>query len=116
MSTQESIEHPRNIDTRFRLKPYGWFLLFLLIWLPLAAVVTVNNFLWLMFSMIIGAGRGVSRISQEEPGFRGILQAFSRRNLRGNPFLRPLRGKVQSQTLGFIWLHPAGARGAGRCR
>ncbi len=54
MNTQEPTEHPRNTDTRFRPKPYGWFLLFLLIWLPLAAVVTANNFLWLVFSMIIG--------------------------------------------------------------
>jgi uncharacterized protein (DUF58 family) len=55
VSTPEPIAHPRNIHTRFRPTPYGWFLLFLLIWLPLAAVVTVNNFLWLVFSMIIGA-------------------------------------------------------------
>jgi uncharacterized protein (DUF58 family) len=41
-------------QTRFRVKPAGWFLIFLLIWLPLAAVVTVNNFLWLVFTMLIG--------------------------------------------------------------
>ncbi|MBI5568647.1 MAG: DUF58 domain-containing protein [Desulfomonile tiedjei] len=37
-----------------RPTPYGWFLLFLLIWIPLAAVVTVNNFLFIIFTMMIG--------------------------------------------------------------
>ena len=44
----------QTVETGFRFKPAGWFLIFLLVWLPLAAVVTANNFLWLVFTMIIG--------------------------------------------------------------
>jgi uncharacterized protein (DUF58 family) len=54
VSRLKPLEHSGKTDIRFRPKPYGWFLLFLLIWLPLAAVVTVNNFLWIVFTMIIG--------------------------------------------------------------
>jgi uncharacterized protein (DUF58 family) len=39
---------------KLRPTPYGWFLLFLLIWVLLAAMVTVNNFLYIIFTLMVG--------------------------------------------------------------
>jgi uncharacterized protein (DUF58 family) len=44
----------RSQKIKVRPQPYGWFLLFLMVWVPLAAMVTVNNFLYIMFTLMIG--------------------------------------------------------------
>jgi uncharacterized protein (DUF58 family) len=37
-----------------RLTPYGWGLIFLLIWVPFTAITTANNFLLIVFIMLAG--------------------------------------------------------------
>ena len=71
--------------TPFRFKPSGWFLIFLLIWLPLAAVVTVNNFLWLVFTMIIGV--------------LTVSHVLAKRNLASVVFFRRFPEEIYAQTL-----------------
>jgi uncharacterized protein (DUF58 family) len=41
-------------DITMKRTAYGWVCVFLLIWLPLAAMVTANNFLFIIFAMVIG--------------------------------------------------------------
>ncbi|MDQ7782963.1 MAG: DUF58 domain-containing protein [Desulfomonilaceae bacterium] len=44
----------RQHKTAIRPTPYGWMTVFLLFWLPLTAVFTANNFLLIIFIMMIG--------------------------------------------------------------
>ncbi len=49
----ESASRPK---VRLRVKPTlaGWILIFLLVWIPLTAIGTANNFLLIIFSMMVG--------------------------------------------------------------
>jgi uncharacterized protein (DUF58 family) len=40
--------------TSIRPTAYGWMLLFLLVWIPLAGIATANNFLLLIFFLMVG--------------------------------------------------------------
>lgn len=42
----------KNIS--FKLTRLGWICVFLLVWVPLAAIATVNNFLFIVFGMTLG--------------------------------------------------------------
>jgi uncharacterized protein (DUF58 family) len=53
---------------RIKLTPYGWVLVFLLVWLPISAIGTANNFLIVMFSLAIG--------------FAAVSHVMARKNLR----------------------------------
>lgn len=62
----------------------GWVCVFLMVWLPLAAVVTGNNFLFLTLSMLIG--------------FVGLSNWLSKRNLRGIEVKRILDHEIFAET------------------
>jgi len=55
MSATSTIKtlHPSD---RLRIRPtlYGWILVFLLFWIPLTAIGTANNFLMIIFAMMVG--------------------------------------------------------------
>jgi len=46
----------KHAKHKITIKPtaYGWFFLFLLIWIPFTAVATANNFLFIVFIMLMG--------------------------------------------------------------
>jgi uncharacterized protein (DUF58 family) len=39
---------------RIRPTPYGWILIFLLVWIPVTAIGSANNFLFIVFIMLLG--------------------------------------------------------------
>lgn len=47
-----------SLRNKLRIRPTasGWILLFLLVWVPFAAVFTGNNFLFIIFGMMVGLG------------------------------------------------------------
>ncbi len=62
----------------------GWICVFLMVWLPLAAVVTGNNFLFLALSMLIG--------------LVGLSNWLSKRNIRGIQVKRILDEEIFAET------------------
>jgi len=44
----------RKNRARIKLTPYGWVLVFLLVWTPLAGLGTTNNFLLIIFLLLLG--------------------------------------------------------------
>lgn len=87
-SERTQLQHRRTLieaPTSFRFKLSGWFLIFLLVWLPLAAVVTVNNFLWIVFTMIIGV--------------LTVSHLLAKRNLASVTFFRRFPEEIYARTL-----------------
>ncbi len=55
LSARTEIENPdRSQRTKIRPTAYGWGLIFLLIWVPFTALATANNFLLIVFIMLVG--------------------------------------------------------------
>ena len=70
--------------TRMRPTPYGWFLIFLLVWIPLAAVVTVNNFLFIVFTMMVGLA--------------AVSRSWAKKNLKEVSVRRRLPDEIFAET------------------
>lgn len=72
--------------TRLRIRPtaYGWMLLFLMLWIPLTALFTANNFLLIIFIMMVG--------------FAAVSHALAARNLRAVSLSRHLPPEIYAQT------------------
>ena len=54
MNPVKGPDRQKQNRVKIRAALYGWILLFLLFWIPAAAVVTANNFLFIIFVMIAG--------------------------------------------------------------
>lgn len=56
--------HPRD---RLRIRPtrFGWILIFLLFWIPLTAIGTANNFLLIVFAMMVGLALVSHRLARQ---------------------------------------------------
>ncbi len=57
-------KHGSKSGITLRRTAFGWVCVFLLVWLPLAAMVTANNFLFIIFAMVIGlvlVSRGLAK-------------------------------------------------------
>jgi uncharacterized protein (DUF58 family) len=71
---------------RLRIRPtgYGWMVVFLLLWIPLTALFTANNFLLIIFIMMVG--------------FVAVSHTLATRNLRAVSVLRHFPSEIYSQT------------------
>lgn len=72
--------------TRLRIRPtqYGWMLLFLMLWIPLTALFTANNFLLIIFIMMVG--------------FAAVSHLLAARNLRAVSISRHVPPEIYAQT------------------
>jgi uncharacterized protein (DUF58 family) len=71
---------------KVRLTVYGKILLFLLVWIPVAAVVTANNFLFIIFIMMIGLGMVSDRMARNNLKFHELSRRFPDDICAATPF------------------------------
>lgn len=103
---------------RIRPQPYGWFFLFLMAWVPLAAMVTVNNFLYIMFTLMIGLLVVSNRLGKKNVGSVTLTRRFPDEVFAGTVFPldyllksdRPLWGSFSLSFEEFGPLKGSGAR------
>lgn len=74
----------RRKPRRIRLSRYGWGLVFLLFWIPLAALFTANNFLLIVFILMIG--------------LIAVSHKLARRNIDSVRFTRHFPEEIYAQT------------------
>jgi uncharacterized protein (DUF58 family) len=72
--------------TKVKLTIYGKILLFLLVWIPIAAVVTANNFLFIIFIMMIGLGVVSDRMARNNLKFHELSRRFPEDIYAATPF------------------------------
>ncbi|MEJ2715835.1 MAG: DUF58 domain-containing protein [Deltaproteobacteria bacterium] len=73
---------------RLSIKPtaFGWICLFFLVWIPLAAVVTGNNFLFIIFSMTVGLVVVSHWLAKKNIGSVLLSRKFPDEIFAGTPF------------------------------
>jgi len=81
---------------KVKLTVYGKILLFLLVWIPIAAVVTANNFLFIIFIMMIGLGVVSDRMARNNLKFHELSRRFSEDIYAATPF--PLEYTVKGNS------------------
>lgn len=87
MSATAEVDTGKKPRIKMRPSPYGWFLLFLLVWIPLAAIVTVNNFLFIIFTMMIGLSVVSHRWARKNLASVSVVRRFPDEVFAETPFL-----------------------------
>ncbi len=64
MSSENSTSELKKRKLRIRPTLYGWALMFLVLWVPMAAIGTANNFLLIIFIMMIGLAVASHRMAK----------------------------------------------------
>lgn len=77
-----------KIRGRVRVRPtlYGWILLFLLFWLPLTAVGSANNFLFIVFVMLLGVALVSHVLGKRNVSCVDLSRRFPDEIFAGTPF------------------------------
>ncbi len=77
--------HPRD---RLRIRPtrFGWILIFLLFWIPLTAIGTANNFLLIIFAMMVGLALVSHRLARQNVRTVQLLRRFPEEIFAGDIF------------------------------
>ncbi len=95
--------------SKIKIKPthYGWGLIFLLVWIPFTALATANNFLLIIFMMLLGIVIVSHSLAKKNMASVSITRSFPEEMFAGMPFTlkyyvkssRPVWGSL---TLKFI--------------
>jgi uncharacterized protein (DUF58 family) len=87
MNSTAPIKTPAPRDSlRIRPTRAGWILLFLLLWIPLTAIGTANNFLFIIFAMMVGLALVSHRLARRNVKTVQLSRRFPDEIFAGNVF------------------------------
>jgi uncharacterized protein (DUF58 family) len=91
---------------KVRVRPtlYGWGLLFLIFWVPLTAIATANNFLFIVFIMLVGLAFVSHRLGKKNVNCVEIERRFPDEIFAGVPFIIKYLVKANHQPWGALTL------------
>ncbi len=87
MNQSISSESVNKTKIKMRLTKYGWILAFLLVWLPLSAIGTANNFLVIMFTLGLGLAIVSARMGKKNIRNLELARRFPDEIYAETPFL-----------------------------
>jgi uncharacterized protein (DUF58 family) len=97
-----------RLKKQFRIRPTrpGWILLFLLLWIPATAIGTANNFLLIIFAMMVGLALVSHRLATKNIKTVQVSRRFPDEIFAGNVFTIRYVAKTDGRpwgaaTLGF---------------
>jgi uncharacterized protein (DUF58 family) len=79
-------ESERARKPKMRITPYGWGLIFLLVWVPFTAITTANNFLLIVFFMLTGLILVSRRLAKKNINAMQVNRKFPDRIFADTPF------------------------------
>ena len=87
------MNHPESIESedkkpkiKMRLTASGWMLFFLLIWLPISAIGTANNFLIIVFTLALGVAIVSAHIGKKNVRALAVTRRFPDEIFAETPF------------------------------
>lgn len=89
---------------RIRLTTYGWVLVFLMVWTPLTALFTANNFLLIIFVMSVGMAAVSHTLATRNLRWVSIHRSFPAEMFAGSPFTLRYRLRARQRLWGAVTL------------
>ena len=86
MNQSISSKSVNKTKIKMRLTKYGWILAFLLVWLPLSAIGTANNFLVIVFTLGLGLAIVSGRMGKKNIRNLELTDGFPTRFMRKRLF------------------------------
>jgi uncharacterized protein (DUF58 family) len=90
--------------TRVRPTEYGWGLLFLMFWVPFTAVATANNFLFIIFTMLVGLAIVSQRLGKKNLNCVEVERRFPDEIFAGTQFMLKYLLKTNRRPWGALTL------------
>ncbi len=111
------IADPNSRDFPINTKPkpkvkvrptvYGWFFVFLIFWIPFTAIGTANNFLLLIFFMLIGLVLVSHKLGKQNISTVTISRSFPDEVYANTPFRMVYEANTSNKVIGSwtLWFH-----------